>query len=75
MVIRKILIFPFVGLILFYQKFISPFLPPICRHYPSCSAYSLKALRKHGLFKGIILSLKRISRCNPWGSSGYDPVP
>lgn len=73
--IKKILIFPLVLLIKFYQLCISPFTPPSCRFTPTCSQYALEALRKHGLFKGGWLALKRILRCHPWGGSGYDPVP
>lgn len=73
--LRKILIFPLVLLIKFYQLCISPFTPPSCRFTPTCSQYALEALRKHGLFKGGWLALKRILRCHPWGGSGYDPVP
>lgn len=61
--------------ILFYQRAISPFTPPSCRFTPTCSAYALEALRKHGPIKGLWLALKRILRCHPWGGSGYDPVP
>ncbi len=46
-----------------------------CRYIPSCSNYAIEALEKHGLIKGLFLSIKRILRCNPWGSIGYDPVP
>lgn len=59
----------------FYQKFISPLTPPSCRFTPTCSAYAVEALRKHGPIKGLILAIWRILRCNPWGGSGYDPVP
>jgi putative membrane protein insertion efficiency factor len=69
------LIFPFVLLIRFYQWGISPLLGPKCRFVPSCSQYAIEALRKHGLFKGLWLSVKRISRCHPFGGHGYDPVP
>lgn len=61
--------------ILFYQRYISPLTPPSCRFTPTCSAYALEALRKHGSFKGTWLALKRLLRCHPWGGSGYDPVP
>ena len=73
--IKKILIFPFVFLIRIYQRFISPFTPATCRYTPTCSQYSLEALRTYGLLKGGWLSLKRIASCNPWGGSGHDPVP
>ena len=72
---KKILIFPFVQLIRFYQKFISPFTPATCRYSPTCSHYSVEALQTHGLLKGGWLAAKRIASCNPWGGSGYDPVP
>ncbi|UUV21743.1 membrane protein insertion efficiency factor YidD [Paenimyroides aestuarii] len=73
--LKKILIFPFVVLIRFYQLVISPLTPPSCRFTPTCSHYTLEALRKHGLFKGSWLGIKRIAKCHPWGKSGYDPVP
>ncbi len=58
-----------------YRYVISPLTPASCRHVPTCSEYSLHALAKHGLLTGGALSAKRILRCNPWGTSGYDPVP
>lgn len=61
--------------IIFYQKFISPFTPPSCRFTPTCSEYAKQALRKHGPVKGLILAIRRLLRCHPWGGSGYDPVP
>lgn len=63
------------GLIRVYQWFISPVLGTQCRYWPSCSRYTLEAVEMHGLVKGGWLGLKRIARCNPWGSWGYDPVP
>lgn len=59
----------------FYQKYISPLTPATCRFTPSCSQYAVEAIRKHGPFKGLYLAIWRILRCNPWGGSGYDPVP
>jgi len=59
----------------FYQKYISPLKPATCRFTPSCSQYAIEAIRKHGPFKGLALAVWRILRCNPWGGSGYDPVP
>ena len=59
----------------FYQRYISPLKPPSCRFTPTCSNYAIQAIRKHGPFKGLALAVWRILRCNPWGGSGYDPVP
>ena len=61
--------------ILFYRQFITPFTPPSCRFTPTCSEYAREAIMKHGPFKGLWLAVWRILRCNPWGGSGYDPVP
>lgn len=62
-------------LIAFYRSFISPMTPPACRFTPTCSQYAQEAIRKYGPFRGGWLALKRILRCNPFGGSGYDPVP
>lgn len=59
----------------FYRRSISPMLPPSCRFTPTCSAYALEALQRHGPFKGSYLTIRRLLRCHPWGGSGYDPVP
>ncbi|MDE6074679.1 MAG: membrane protein insertion efficiency factor YidD [Muribaculaceae bacterium] len=67
----RLLILP----IRFYQLAISPMFPPACRFTPTCSAYAIEALTKHGPVKGLWLTIKRIARCHPWGGSGYDPVP
>ena len=72
---KSILTYPLVLLVKFYQLAISPYTPSTCRYEPSCSQYTLEALKKRGLFVGSWLSLKRIFSCNPWGGSGYDPVP
>jgi uncharacterized protein len=58
-----------------YQRMISPLTPPSCRFTPTCSAYAAEAVTKHGPLQGGKLALKRLSKCHPWGSSGYDPVP
>lgn len=62
-------------LIKFYKKFISPLFPPRCKYYPSCSQYALDAYEKHGFFKGTLLAVWRILRCNPWSLGGVDYVP
>ncbi len=62
-------------LIKFYQKAVSPWTPASCRYNPTCSSYSIDAFEKHGLWKGFVLTIKRIGSCHPWGGSGYDPVP
>lgn len=59
----------------FYKYSISPLLPSACRYTPTCSEYTIQAIKKYGPFKGGVLAIKRILRCNPWGGSGYDPVP
>lgn len=58
-----------------YRLIFSPWVGFNCRYQPTCSAYALEALQKHGAFKGGWIAAKRIARCNPWGSCGYDPVP
>lgn len=62
-------------LIRVYQTILSPFLGNHCRFYPSCSSYAIEALEKHGFFRGLYLSLRRISHCHPWHEGGVDPVP
>ncbi|MEI6947445.1 membrane protein insertion efficiency factor YidD [Paraflavisolibacter sp. H34] len=71
----KLLALPFILLIRIYQLVLSPWLGPKCRYTPSCSHYGLEAFKKYGLIKGFWLTVKRISRCHPWGGHGYDPVP
>lgn len=70
-IMRKVVTAP----IIIYQYVISPFFPSSCRFTPTCSSYTKDAITKHGVIKGTKLSIKRISRCHPWGSSGFDPVP
>lgn len=57
-----------------YQKIISPLKPRTCRFYPTCSEYSIEALKKYGFIKGSYKSIKRILRCNPFNPGGYDPL-
>lgn len=62
-------------LIRIYQYTLSPYIGRSCRYTPTCSVYSIEAIKKHGAIKGGWLAAKRIGSCNPWGGSGYDPVP
>lgn len=62
-------------LIRIYQLTLSPFIGRNCRYTPTCSNYGIEAIRKYGAIKGGWLTIKRILSCNPWGGSGYDPVP
>ena len=70
-ILKKVFILP----VRLYQILISPILPQTCRHTPTCSQYTIVAIEVHGAFKGIWLGMKRLSRCHPWGTHGYDPVP
>ncbi|MTI10166.1 membrane protein insertion efficiency factor YidD [Curvivirga aplysinae] len=72
---RNVVLYSLKGLVLLYRYTLSSFMGRNCRYMPSCSEYALEALDIHGPFKGGWLALKRIGRCNPWGGSGYDPVP
>ena len=74
-VCKRVATWPFLALVKFYQYCISPYTPPACRFTPTCSQYAVEALKKYGPIKGCWLPLKRLSRCHPWGGSGYDPVP
>lgn len=65
----------FIGLIRGYQLLLSPILGPRCRHLPTCSEYAAEAIARHGVFRGGCLAVRRVVRCHPWGTSGYDPVP
>jgi putative membrane protein insertion efficiency factor len=64
-----------IALIQLYQLVISPLLGPACRYEPGCSAYACTAIARHGVVRGAWLAVRRITRCHPWGGSGYDPVP
>lgn len=73
--ISKFFSFLFLLIIKAYKTLISPLLAPSCRYMPTCSDYGVQAIQKYGPFKGGWLTIKRISRCHPWGGHGYDPVP
>jgi putative membrane protein insertion efficiency factor len=64
-----------IGAVRLYQWCVSPLIPCHCRFVPTCSEYACEALQKHGLLRGIWVTLGRLSRCHPWAKSGYDPIP
>ena len=64
-----------IGLITFYQRFISPYTPGVCRYTPTCSEYTKEAVERHGVWRGVWMGVGRLGRCHPLGSKGYDPVP
>ncbi len=64
-----------IALIRFYRKAISPLTPASCKYIPTCSQYGIEAIERFGAFKGGLLTVWRILRCNPWSRGGYDPVP
>ncbi len=73
--LRNIFVFLLIIPVKIYQWFISPMLGASCRYTPTCSEYSIQALKKYGPIKGLYLAIKRILSCNPWGGHGHDPVP
>ena len=73
--IKKLFSWVLIIPIRFYQLSISPLFPSSCRYWPSCSAYSIEAIKIHGPIYGFFLGTKRVVSCNPWGGKGYDPVP
>ncbi|MFQ6613552.1 MAG: membrane protein insertion efficiency factor YidD [Fidelibacterota bacterium] len=72
---NRIITWPIIAVVKLYQLLISPLFPSHCRYTPTCSRYTVEALKTHGLFPGGWMALKRIFSCHPWGGSGYDPVP
>jgi putative membrane protein insertion efficiency factor len=70
---RRVLVALLIGLIRVYQATVSPLLGNVCRFEPSCSRYMVESLKKHGLVRGLARGLRRLSRCHPWNSGGYDP--
>ena len=64
-----------IGLLKAYRAVISPLYGPVCKYYPTCSAYALEAVTVHGAWRGTGLALRRLGHCNPWSAGGYDPVP
>jgi uncharacterized protein len=73
--IKRLTILMALGLIHFYRLCLSPLTGGSCRYQPTCSMYALEAVQRHGALRGGWLTLCRLVRCNPWGGSGYDPVP
>ncbi|HET6720513.1 MAG TPA: membrane protein insertion efficiency factor YidD [Rhodocyclaceae bacterium] len=71
----RIFSWPLIGLVRVYQYAISPFLGRRCRFFPSCSEYAVESLQRHGVVKGLWLTIRRVGRCHPWHPGGYDPVP
>lgn len=75
MSVGRVLATPLILAVRLYQRLISPMRPPTCRYYPSCSAYAVTALERHGLGRGGWLALRRLGRCHPWAAGGVDHVP
>jgi putative membrane protein insertion efficiency factor len=63
-----------IGLIQTYRRYLSPMLPPTCRYSPSCSLYTVQAIEKYGVFRGVLMGILRVLRCHPFARGGFDPV-
>lgn len=75
MIIVRIPQYLLIGFLKLYRMLISPLYGNVCRFYPSCSAYALESVQRHGAIGGSVLTVRRLGRCNPWNVGGYDPVP
>ncbi|MBU3694685.1 MAG: membrane protein insertion efficiency factor YidD [Rhodocyclaceae bacterium] len=73
--LSQCLAWPLIALVRTYQYFLRPLIGPRCRFYPTCSAYAIEALQRHGLLRGSALTLHRLCRCHPYNPGGFDPVP
>ncbi|UZN03368.1 membrane protein insertion efficiency factor YidD [Cellulomonas sp. S1-8] len=73
--VRRLPTLALLGLLWLYQRLISPWTPPTCRFYPSCSQYAVVAVRRHGALRGGWLAARRVARCHPWNPGGVDDVP
>ncbi|OJX13012.1 MAG: membrane protein insertion efficiency factor YidD [Caedibacter sp. 37-49] len=73
--LKSIIVRFFLGLIWLYRVGISPFMPSRCRFLPTCSEYAYLAFQEYGILQGLILTVKRLLRCHPWGEAGLDPLP
>ena len=73
--VSRAIAWPLIGAVRAYRLLLSPWLGRNCRFQPTCSAYALEALQRHGAWRGSVLAARRLARCHPFGGSGFDPVP
>ncbi|MDX2180988.1 MAG: membrane protein insertion efficiency factor YidD [Bryobacteraceae bacterium] len=66
---------PLIAVLDLYKRFVSPLLPSACRFHPTCSVYMAEAIGRHGAVRGVWMGIKRLGRCHPFHSGGFDPVP